>query len=149
MALVVRNVTNGRPPVSYSPVMARFGNSGLDHVAIGVSDVERSREFYERVLGFERLCPEWDVPVVMGVDGTGVAIFDRELHPSTTPDDADPPALRILHIAFRVDRPGFEEARQALAGEGMEARFSDHGISHSLYIRDPDGHQVELTTYDV
>ena len=27
--------------------------------------------------------------------------------------------------------------------------FSDHGASHSLYFRDPDGHLVELTTYEV
>ena len=26
--------------------------------------------------------------------------------------------------------------------------FSDHGLSHSIYLRDPDGHQIELTTYD-
>lgn len=129
--------------------MTRFNNAGLDHVAIGVGDVQRSREFYERVLGFERLHPEWDEPVVMGTAGTGVAIFDREAQPSSTPAEVEPPAVRILHIAFRVDRSGFEEAEQALAEEGAEPKFSDHGLSHSLYIRDPDGHQIELTTYDV
>ena len=30
----------------------------------------------------------------------------------------------------------------------MDARFSDHGISHSVYLNDPDGHQIELTTYE-
>src|SRR5215204_1097796 len=34
--------------------MARFANQGLDHVAIGVADVERSRRFYEEVVGLER-----------------------------------------------------------------------------------------------
>ena len=129
--------------------MTRFNIEGLDHVAIGVADVERSRAFYERVLGFERLYPEWEVPVVMGVGGTGVAIFDESAHPSPTPGELEPPAVRILHIAFRVDRDGFDAARRELADEGVEARFSDHGLSHSLYIRDPDGHQLELTTYDV
>ena len=129
--------------------MSRFDSSGLDHVAIAVVDVERSREFYERVLGFERLYPDWDMPVVMGVEGTGVAIFDREAHPSTTPDDLEAPAVRILHIAFRVGRAGFDAARRELPADGVEPEFSDHGLSHSLYIRDPDGHQIELTTYDV
>ena len=34
--------------------MAKYGNQGLDHVAIAVSDVDRSRRFYADVLGFER-----------------------------------------------------------------------------------------------
>jgi catechol 2,3-dioxygenase-like lactoylglutathione lyase family enzyme len=131
--------------------VARFNISALDHVAIGVADVGRSCEFYARVLGFERLIPEWDVPVVMGVGDFGLAIFDRALHPSATPDDADPPSVRIMHIAFRVDREGLDAARRELESEGEEfgLRFWDHGISHSIYFRDPDGHLIELTTYEV
>ena len=26
---------------------------------------------------------------------------------------------------------------------------SDHGACHSVYFDDPDGHQIELTTYEV
>ena len=129
--------------------MGRFNISALDHVAIGVADVERSCAFYARVLGFERLIPEWDEPVVMGIGDFGLAIFDRTLQPSTTPDDADPPAVRIMHIAFRVDREGLDSARRELEGEEFELRFWDHGISQSIYFRDPDGHLIELTTYEV
>jgi catechol 2,3-dioxygenase-like lactoylglutathione lyase family enzyme len=129
--------------------VSRFHISALDHVAIGVADVESSCAFYARVLGFERLFPEWDVPIFMGTDGIGLAIFDEKLHPSSVPDDAEPPAVRILHIAFRVDREGFATARRELPGEGVKVTFSDHGISHSLYFRDPDGHLIELTTYEL
>jgi catechol 2,3-dioxygenase-like lactoylglutathione lyase family enzyme len=129
--------------------MARFGNQGLDHVAIGVADVERSRLFYADVLGFERMHRAWDVPVVMAASGSGVAIFPEGMHPSSAPADAEPPAVRILHIAFRVDREGFEQARSSLSELGLEIHFSDHGLSHSIYFRDPDGHQLELTTYEV
>ena len=59
------------------------------------------------------------------------------------------PAVRILHIAFRLDRSGFDSARETLVEMGVAARFSDHRISHSLYLDDPDGHQIELTTYGV
>ena len=55
----------------------------------------------------------------------------------------------MLHIAFRLDREGFDAARAALGRMGVAARVSDHGISHSIYLRDPEGHQIELTTYDV
>ena len=128
--------------------MAHFNNQGLDHVAIAVDDVERSRAFYEEVLGFERGYEEWDVPVFMDAGGSGLALFPKESHPSRGPEDAEP-GIRILHIAFRVDREGFAEARDALAQKGFEARFSDHDISHSLYFEDPDGHVIELTTYEV
>jgi catechol-2,3-dioxygenase len=129
--------------------MPRFDNRGLDHVAIAVTDLERSRRFYEDVLGLERMHEEWEVPIVLAANGSGLALFDRDLHPSSTPDDVEPPAVRILHIAFRLPRPGLDEARAALGERGIETRFSDHGISHSLYFDDPDGHQIELTTYDV
>lgn len=129
--------------------MTRFNNEGLDHVAIGVEEVERSRAFYEQVLGFERTHEEWDTPVMMTTRGTGIALFPKEIHPSPTPDDVEPPAVRILHIAFRVDRAGFDAARAELPRSGADVHFSDHGLSHSLYLRDPDGHQIELTTYDV
>ncbi len=125
--------------------MAKYGNQGLDHVAIAVQDVERSRRFYAEILGFERAHDEWDVPVLMAANGTGVAIFDKDLHPG---DGAGRPDVRILHIAFRVNREGFEQAREELAAQGMEPRFSDHGIAHSIYFPDPDGHQLELTTYE-
>ena len=111
----------GRAPADLSSLgaMARFGNQGLDHVAIAVADVERSRRFYAEVLGLERAHEAWDVPVVMAAEGTGVAIFSADLHPSATPDDAEAPAMRILHIAFRVDRAGLRagtrRARRARA----------------------------------
>ena len=129
--------------------MARFNNEGLDHVAVAVTDPERSRRFYEEVLGleFEREVPNG--PTVLVANGSGLALFDKDLHPSSTPDSVEPPAVRILHIAFRLDRAGFDEARAALAEQGLETSFSDHVVCHSLYFDDPDGHQIELTTYDV
>lgn len=126
--------------------MAGFATEGLDHVAIGSEDVERSRRFYAEVLGLEHVYPEWDVPVVMAAGGSGVAIFPHDGH-SGTGDES--PRIRILHIAFRVDRRNFDAARTELSDRGLEPRFSDHGISHSIYFPDPDGHELELTTYEL
>ena len=128
--------------------MARFRNRGLDHVAIGVADVARSQSFYADVVGLERAHEEWDTPVVMAAAGSGVAIFPRDLHPGEGDQDAVP-ATRILHIAFRVDREGFDAAGAELADRGMSTTLSDHGIAHSIYFEDPDGHLLELTTYEV
>ena len=133
--------------------MAAFRNQGLDHVALAVEDLERSSAFYREVLGLERAYEQWHEPVFMVTGGgagtaSGVALFSKDSHPGSGPDDAEP-AIRILHVAFRTDREGFESARAELAERGIETSFSDHGICHSIYFDDPDGHRLELTTYEV
>jgi len=55
----------------------------------------------------------------------------------------------VLHVAFRVDRESFETAQKTLERREIDFRFSDHGICHSIYFEDPDGHEIELTTYEV
>jgi len=117
---------------------------GLDHIAIAVSDLDRSERFYRDVMGLERVHPEWDPPRVLASGGSGMALF-----PAGTGGDGVVAAPGILHFAFRADRGAFEAAQDALASRGIEFRFSDHGASHSIYFKDPDGHQLELTTYEV
>jgi catechol 2,3-dioxygenase-like lactoylglutathione lyase family enzyme len=56
---------------------------------------------------------------------------------------------RVFEAAFRVGRPAFDRARTELADRGVAARFEDHKVSHSLYFADPDGHRLELTTYEL
>ena len=52
----------------------------------------------------------------------------------------------MRHLAFRVDRANFERARAELDRRGIATRFRDHGITHSIYLHDPDGHLLEITT---
>jgi len=55
--------------------------------------------------------------------------------------------LSLRHIAFRVDRATFGRAQ--LEARGITPTFEDHSAAHSLYFPDPDGHQLEITTYDL
>ena len=50
---------------------------GIDHVAVGVRDIEQSAKWYIEVLGFERLHEGmWDgVPTFIGKGNTGIALF--------------------------------------------------------------------------
>ncbi len=121
--------------------MADFTTQGVDHVAISVSDLERSERFYGDLLGLERTYEQWHEPKFMVSEGSGLALFSQDSH-----GDEDP---RFLHVAFRVEREAFETARATLKRTGIEFRFSDHGVCHSIYFDDPDGHQIELTTYEV
>ena len=55
----------------------------------------------------------------------------------------------MLHFAMRADRKNFLAAQKELKGRGIDFEFQDHEISHSIYFRDPDGHQIEITTYEL
>ena len=126
-----------------------FNIECLDHVALLVKDLELSVEWYTRVLGLKRHYAEaWDIPVVLYAGTTGVALF-----PATSKEQKLSPAPRrsitMRHFAFRVSRADFEEAQRDFQRRQIEYEFQDHGIAHSIYVHDPDGYEVELTTYDV
>jgi len=53
-------------------------------------------------------------------------------------------ALRV-----QVDRANFEAAQARFGELGIEFESADHGIAQSVYISDPDGHRIEITTYEV
>jgi len=122
---------------------------GIDHVALGVRDIERSAKWYIEVLGFERLHEDmWNgVPTFIGKGNTGIALFpaspNAKSGPSTSRD------VQMLHLAFRADRENFLAAQRELEKRGIKFEFQDHEISHSIYFRDPDDHQLEITTYDL
>jgi catechol 2,3-dioxygenase-like lactoylglutathione lyase family enzyme len=122
---------------------------GIDHVAVGVRDIERSAKWYIEVLGFERLHEGvWNgVPTFVGKGNTGLALFPATANQKSAPSSHRD--LRMLHLAFRANRQNFLAAQQELEKRGIKFEFQDHEISHSIYFRDPDGHALEITTYDL
>lgn len=122
---------------------------GLDHVALAVRDVERSAAWYCDVLGMERRHEELygSFPAVVAVGDTWVALFPVQGDDPKPPPDKQTLAAR--HVAFRTDRSGFEAAQQELRGRGIDFEFQDHEIAHSIYFLDPDGHELEITTYEL
>jgi catechol 2,3-dioxygenase-like lactoylglutathione lyase family enzyme len=133
-------------------VPAMFALEGIDHIALAVPDVERSADWYVDVLGFERLFPGmWNgVPVFIGKGTTAIALFPRRTHDDSaslahgSANEAD-----MLHFALRADRKNFLAAQEDLKKRRIEFEFSDHEISHSIYFRSPDGHRLEITTYEL
>ena len=122
---------------------------GIDHVALAVRDIEQSAKWYIEVLGFERLhVGMWSgIPTFIGKGNTGIALFPVSSHAG--PASLLRSGIRMLHLAFRANRDGFGTAQQELEKRGIKFEFQDHEISHSIYFRDPDGHQLEITTYEL
>jgi catechol 2,3-dioxygenase-like lactoylglutathione lyase family enzyme len=121
----------------------------LDHIALSVRDVTRSAGWYVDVLGFKRLHEDkWNgIPVFVGNGDAAVALFPASEEIGSTSTDRI--AVRTLHFAFRTDRENFLRAQDALKKRAITFEFQDHEISHSIYFRDPDGHKIEITTYEL
>ncbi len=120
---------------------------GIDHVALSVRDVEQSARWYIEVLGFEHRWPGmWGgVPTFIGKGTTALALFPLQENGAS----ARPGGPRMLHLAFRATRAGFLAAQEDLRQRDIAFDFQDHEISQSIYFRDPDGHELEITTYEL
>jgi catechol 2,3-dioxygenase-like lactoylglutathione lyase family enzyme len=120
---------------------------GIDHVAMGVRDVDRSAKWYIDVLGFKRLHEGmWNgVPTFIGKGNTGIALFPANQEVKTSAHRE----VRMLHLAFRADRENFLVAQSELQKREIKFEFQDHEIAQSIYFRDHDGHQLEITTYEL
>jgi catechol 2,3-dioxygenase-like lactoylglutathione lyase family enzyme len=122
---------------------------GIDHVALAVRDVERAAQWYIEVLGFERRHEGmWHgLPTFIGKGTTAIALFRVRNGVSRTAGHTG--KISMLHLAFRATAQSFLDAQHELKDRGIKFEFQDHEISHSIYFRDPDGHGLEITTYEV
>ena len=127
----------------------QFNLGGLDHVAIHVKDMQRSVEWYKKVLGLKKYStPEWgDYPIFMLAGKTGLAIFPAKLDdPYIDPRSEN---VKIDHFAFHISLEEFEQAVKHYEDLGLVHSIKDHHYFMSLYTRDPDKHIVELTAIKV
>lgn len=118
----------------------------LNHAVLFVRDLEVTMSFYRRVFGFEEVAREMgDRMGFLRVAG-GSNHHDLGLL-ALGPNAPRPPrgATGLYHLAWEV--PTMEDlagAARALTEEGALVGASDHGVSKSLYGRDPDGNEFEI-----
>ena len=119
----------------------------LDHVSLNVRDRPRSIDWYRETFGLDqRNEPSADdEPVFMGAFGACVALFQARSAPSSA---REPESAGLRHVAFALTRADLEAAATHLTDRSASFRREDHGSALSLYVDDPDGNVIELTTYE-
>ncbi|HEX6540073.1 MAG TPA: VOC family protein [Candidatus Dormibacteraeota bacterium] len=124
----------------------------LGHIVLYVRDIERSARFYGDVLGWQQL----EVPGDGALGRMPVALYSsgrthHELLLIEVGEDAQPVPrgrhLGLYHFGLKVGDSD-DELRDALGRcreQGVRiVGMSDHTVSHSVYIEDPDGNEIEL-----
>jgi len=121
---------------------------GIHHAALICSDVERTIEFYQGLLGFPL------VELVENRDYQGSSHLFFDLGNSTLLGFFDFPKLglepgvesigSVQHIAISASQESWNAIRAKLDLAGIPYAGPDIGIPESMYFKDPDGIQIEL-----
>jgi catechol 2,3-dioxygenase len=117
-------------------------NLRIDSVELAVSDLPRSIDFYERLLGLPLLSND-DETAWLGPDRERPALQLTRL-PSPVP--APPRSTGLFHVAWlHPTRESLAATVKRIAAGGWSFEgASDHGVSEALYLSDPDGLGIEI-----
>jgi len=125
--------------------MADIQPLGVGHVVLKVREMTRSTKFYQDVLGFKKVGEIAGRMVFF--TATGDNHHDLALM-AVGPGAATPPpaAVGLYHVAIKLaSEEDVKKAYRALVAANAEVvGASDHGVSRSLYLKDPDGIELEL-----
>ena len=120
----------------------------IDHIVLTVFDLDRTIDFYARVMGME--------PVTFAGGRRGLAFGRQKLNLHQAGREFEPKALRpapgAIDLCFIAATPleqviaALREAKVAII-EGPVAKTGATGPMMSVYFRDPDGNLIEVSNY--
>ncbi|WP_085694327.1 MULTISPECIES: fosfomycin resistance glutathione transferase [unclassified Pseudomonas] len=115
--------------------------TGLNHLTLAVTDLERSLAFYRDVLGL-RAEATWDAGAYLSLPGLWLCL---SLDPERNPE----PAADYTHYAFGLDEADFLPFVQRLRAANVREWRDNRSEGASFYFLDPDGHKLEAHVGDL
>ncbi|CAM3717479.1 Glutathione transferase FosA [Vibrio aerogenes CECT 7868] len=112
--------------------------SGLNHITITVSDLERSLHFYTHTLGMKAHV-KWNQGAYLSLGSLWFCLSCGTPCPKTD----------YTHIAFDIPAEHFTAFTARLALTGIREWKVNRSEGASLYLLDPDGHQLEIHAGDL
>jgi catechol 2,3-dioxygenase-like lactoylglutathione lyase family enzyme len=113
---------------------------GLHHLAFRTADVASLAAFYREMFGFEIVRDMRPRSLWLRLGADAVLMIESRA------DGEEPLARGALElIAFRVDDPMRTEVRQ----KALERNCYDGETEFTVYLRDPDGRRIGVSTYDL
>ncbi len=123
---------------------------GVHHAAFICSDVLATIAFYQDLLGFPvvEIFENRDYPSSAHLffdigNGNLLAFFD---FPGFEHPEFHETLGGVQHVAISMAPAEFVALKVRLSAAGVEYRGPDLGVENSVYVRDPDGLQIELCT---
>ncbi len=118
----------------------------IAHVVLKVRDLEVSKKFYTEVLGMDVMNESPELGIIFLANNRR---DHHELALLQIGPQAESPSARaigLLHVAFRLrNEEELREAYKELKQHSVPISFTvNHGITKSVYFRDPDGHELEV-----
>ena len=138
--------------------LTRPSKPTVNHLVLQVRDIEASHRFYTEVIGFEQ-CGKLDSPAAPNVDmrfyrGPSDHHHDLALVQIPDPEAAGPvpdwgmitnrPGLAHVALAYGSRDEWLAQLEHMQAVGVVPAIRGNHGMTHSAYVVDPDGHGIEV-----
>lgn len=112
--------------------------SGLNHITLSISNMDNSLHFYELLLGFKTIAI-WDIGAYLVAPKIWLCLsLDKAYRKELVAD--------YSHLAFSLTRTQFKKISQSDKLNQFKQWKENKSFGESLYILDPDGHQLELHT---
>ena len=122
----------------------------LSHIVFYVSELERSITFYNKVVGLELVGRIFNGHAAMLSNGqTHHELLLIEV--GQAPGPLQGRRIGLYHVAWKVGESlnSLRTTRDRILANGYDIDgMSDHTVSQSLYLHDPDGNEIELFVDD-
>ena len=115
--------------------------TGLNHLTLAVSDLNRSLAFYRDLLQL-RVEATWDAGAYLSLPGLWLCL-------SLDPLRSSEPCAEYTHYAFSLNTADFPDLVQKLKAANVQEWRDNRSEGASFYFLDPDGHKLEIHVGDL